>query len=90
MDILGGDGDAGIPGFALEHSGNWSQALHCLRSEIRLGCATDAEVWHNIGRLHQRLANLQQASAGPTQRRLFWILAGHALATIWLCWNLVA
>ena len=47
---------------ALEHSGNWLQALHCLRSEIRLGCATDAEVWHNIGRLHQRLANLQQAS----------------------------
>ena len=47
---------------SLEESGHWRQALHCLRNDIRSGCASDAEIWHRVGRLHQRLANLPQAS----------------------------
>ena len=47
---------------SLEESGHWLQALHCLRHDIRAGRASDAEIWHRVGRLHQRLANLPQAS----------------------------
>ena len=47
---------------SLEHSGNWLQALYCLRHDIRVGRACDAEIWHKVGRLHQRLTNLPQAS----------------------------
>ena len=47
---------------SLEKAGHWRQALHCLRHNIRIGRACDAEIWHNVGRLHQRLANLPQAS----------------------------
>ena len=46
---------------SLEQSGHWLQALYCLRHEIRAGGACDAEIWHSIGRLHQRLGNLMQA-----------------------------
>ena len=45
----------------LEKSGRWSQALLGLRQDIRSGRASSAEVWHIVGRLHQRLANLPQA-----------------------------
>ena len=45
----------------LEKSGRWSQALLGLRQDIRAGRASSAEVWHIVGRLHQRLANLPQA-----------------------------
>ena len=47
---------------SLEKAGHWLQALHCLRHDIRAGLVCDAETWHNVGRLHQRLANLSQAS----------------------------
>ena len=46
----------------LEQSGHWLQALSCLRYEIRSGGACNAETWHKVGRLHQRLANFEQAS----------------------------
>ena len=46
----------------LEQSGNWLQALHCLRHDIRSGRVGDAEIWHSVGRLHQRLDNLSKAS----------------------------
>ena len=47
---------------SLEQSGHWLQALLCIRNDIRSGCAVNAEIWHIIGRLHQRLGNLPQAS----------------------------
>ena len=46
---------------SLEKTGHSLQALHCLRHDIRLGRACDAEIWHHVGRLHQRLSNLPQA-----------------------------
>ena len=45
----------------LEESGHWLPAFCCLREDIRLGCAVDAETWHRFGRLHQRLTNFPQA-----------------------------
>ena len=44
-----------------EQSGHWPQALDCIRQAIRSGSSADAETWHDIGRLHQRLANYPQA-----------------------------
>ena len=46
----------------LEESGQWLQALHSLRYDIRSGVSSDAEIWHNIGRLHQYQGNFPQAS----------------------------
>ena len=46
---------------SLEESGHWLEALQSLRHEIRSGRAIDADTWHSIGRLHQRLANLPKA-----------------------------
>ena len=54
---------------SLEKSGHWLQALQCLRNDIRSGSASDAEIWHSIGRLHQRLANLSRRQAALMQRR---------------------
>ena len=82
MDILGWDGDSDVTGFVLEQSGHWLQALHCLRYEIRSGGACNAETWHKVGRLHQRLANFSQASRAYT-RALLLMPTGLALATIW-------
>ena len=44
-----------------EHSGQWLQALHSLRFDIRSGCECDAEIWHTVGRLYQRLAIFSKA-----------------------------
>ena len=52
----------GAQASSLEQSGNWLQALHCLRHDIRVGHGCDAETWHKVGRLHQRLTNLSKAS----------------------------
>ena len=46
---------------SLEQSGHWLQALNSIRHEILAGCVSDAEIWHTVGRLHQRLANIPQA-----------------------------
>ncbi len=46
---------------SLEESGHWLQALQCLLHEIRSGHLDDAQTWHTIGRLHQRLGHLPQA-----------------------------
>ena len=35
---------------------------HCLRNHIRSGHFVDAEIWHRVGRLHQRLSNVSQAN----------------------------
>ena len=45
----------------LEESGRWAHALLRLRYQILSGLACDAEIWHSIGRLHQRLGNLSKA-----------------------------
>ena len=47
---------------SLEQSGHWLQALRSLRHDIRSGIASNAETWHCIGRLHQRLGNVSKAS----------------------------
>ena len=47
---------------SLEGAGHWLQALHCLRNHIRSGHFVDAEIWHRVGRLHQRLSNVSQAN----------------------------
>ena len=47
---------------SLEQSGHWLQALQGLRYDIRAGRASNAETWHRVGRLHQRLANYPQAN----------------------------
>ena len=47
---------------SLEQSGHWFQALQGLRYDIRAGRASNAETWHRVGRLHQRLANFPQAN----------------------------
>ena len=47
---------------SLEQSGHWLQALQGLRYDIRAGRASNAETWHRVGRLHQRLANFPQAN----------------------------
>ena len=46
---------------SLEQSGHWLQALQCLLHDIRSGHSSDAQTWHTIGRLHQRLGNSAQA-----------------------------
>ena len=46
---------------SLEQSGHWRQALYCLRDDIRSEVHSDAEIWHRLGRLHQRLG---QSKAG--------------------------
>ena len=46
---------------SFERLGHWVPALQCIRHEIRTGCATDAETWHSLGRLYQRLENIPQA-----------------------------
>ena len=45
----------------LERSGHLAEALHSLRHAIRSGDGMDAEIWHTLGRLHQRLGNLSEA-----------------------------
>ena len=55
-------GTQGSKASSLELSGHYLQALHCLRHDIRVGRACDAELWHTVGRLHQRLTNYPQAS----------------------------
>ena len=54
-------GTRGSQAESLEESGHWLQALQCLLHEIRSGHAGDAQTWHTIGRLHQRLGHLPQA-----------------------------
>ena len=55
---------------SLEKSGHWYQALHSLRQEIRLGRECDAELFHSLGRLYQRLGNSPQACRAYTKALL--------------------
>ena len=46
---------------SLEESGQWLPAVKCLVHYIRSGNSGDADIWHRVGRLHQRLGNLPEA-----------------------------
>ena len=45
----------------LEQSGQWTQVLEILRQQVSLGIAIDADHFHAIGRLYQRLGVLATA-----------------------------
>lgn len=45
----------------LEDTGHWLQALQLLHDQLRCGLSANADKWHRLGRLFQRLGRLSKA-----------------------------